>query len=95
MNSLVVRKVIIRGAVKLRLVQVDPRCLPKEVVKLERGQVTCPACGETVEAVAGDGQVKGYCAVARQYVDFLFVRKGRDSRGRFVKGNVPSNKRRV
>ena len=41
------------------------------VLKLERVQVICPACGQLVEAVARDGQVKGYCAVARQYVDFL------------------------
>jgi len=41
------------------------------VLKLERVQVICPACGQRVEAVAGGGRVKGYCAVARQYVDFL------------------------
>jgi len=41
------------------------------LVKLERVQVICPACGQQVEAVATDGQVKGYCAVARQSVDFL------------------------
>ncbi|MBA7519786.1 hypothetical protein ES705_11873 [subsurface metagenome] len=41
------------------------------VLKLERVQVACPACGEQVEAVATDGRVRGYCAVARQYVDFL------------------------
>jgi len=41
------------------------------VLKLERVQILCPACGEQVEAVAKDGQVKGYCAVAKQYVDFL------------------------
>jgi len=40
------------------------------VLKLERVQVTCPACGQQVEAVAADGRVKGYCAVAEQYVDF-------------------------
>lgn len=40
------------------------------VVKLERCQVICPACGQQIEAVARDGRVKGYCAVARQYVDF-------------------------
>jgi len=54
MTSLVVRKVISGG-----------------VVKLERVLVTCPACGQQVEAVASDGKVKGYCAVARQHVDFL------------------------
>ncbi len=41
------------------------------VLKLERVQVTCPACGQQVEAVATDGRVKGYCAVAEQDVDFL------------------------
>ena len=41
------------------------------VLKLERVQVICPACGQQVEAVATDGRVKGYCAVAKQDVDFL------------------------
>ncbi|GAH87318.1 unnamed protein product, partial [marine sediment metagenome] len=41
------------------------------VVKLERVRVRCPGCGEEVEAVAADGRVKGYCAVARRYVDFV------------------------
>jgi endogenous inhibitor of DNA gyrase (YacG/DUF329 family) len=85
------------------------------VLKLERVQVICPACGEQVEAVASDGRVKGYCAVAKQSVDFLIetqdapigkdltdetkaeisagLRPGRDSRGHFVKGNVPWNKK--
>ena len=88
------------------------------VLKLERVQVICPACGQQVEAVATKGRVRGYCAVARQYVDFLIetqgvgigkdltaetkakisagltqVREGRDSRGCFVKGNVPWNKK--
>jgi len=40
------------------------------VVKLERVRVTCPACGQPVEAVASDGRVKGYCAISRQRVDF-------------------------
>jgi len=39
--------------------------------KLERVQVICPACGQQVEAVASDGRIKGYCAVAKQYVDFV------------------------
>ena len=55
MTSLVVRKEV-RGGIGL--------------VKLERVQATCPACGQQVEAVARDGRVKGYCTVARQYVDF-------------------------
>ena len=41
------------------------------VVKLERVSVVCPACRQQVEAVATDGRVKGYCAVAKQYVDFV------------------------
>jgi len=81
-------------------------------VKPERVQVICPACGQQVEAVASNGRVKGYCAIAKQYVDFLIkkqhttktktemsvgltpIREGRDSRGHFVKGNVPLNKRK-
>ncbi|MBA7579651.1 hypothetical protein ES708_21523 [subsurface metagenome] len=72
MTSLVVRKVVNGGKLKLKLVPV----VPKEVrgaiglVKLERVQVICPACGQQVKAVASGGQVKGYCTVARQYVDF-------------------------
>jgi len=41
------------------------------VLELERIQVVCPACGQLVGAVASNGRVKGYCAVARQFVDFL------------------------
>jgi hypothetical protein len=77
-------------------------------MKLERLLVRCPACGQQVEAVAREGRVKGYCAVARQYVDFPIETKHivetrvgmlsgsnqvRDIRGRFVKGNVPLNKK--
>jgi hypothetical protein len=40
------------------------------MVKLERLHVVCPACGQDVEAIANDARVKGYCAVAKQYVDF-------------------------
>ena len=40
-------------------------------MKLERVQVICPACGQQVEAVARDGRVRGYCAIAKQYVDFV------------------------
>ncbi len=42
------------------------------VLKLKLVKVICPACGQQVEAVAWDGRVKGYCAVAKQYVDFPF-----------------------
>jgi len=40
------------------------------VVKLSRSWIVCPACGQQVEAVASDGRVRGYCAVARRYVNF-------------------------
>jgi len=91
MTSLVVRKVISGGMLRLRLVPVMPRVLHGGVgvVKLKRVQVICPACGQHVEAVARDGWVKGYCAVARQSVDFLIEAQGGYSRGRFIKDNVP------
>ncbi len=38
-------------------------------------KVICPACGQQVEAIVRDGRVKGYCAVAKQYVDFLIETK--------------------
>ena len=68
MTSLVLRKVS-GGA--LKLVPVVPRPISEGVVKLERVQIVCPACGQQVEAVATDGRVKGYCAVVKQDVDFL------------------------
>ena len=40
------------------------------LVELERVRVRCLGCGQQVEAVASDGRVKGYCAVAKQYVNF-------------------------
>jgi len=43
--------------------------------KLEVLRVICPACGQQVKAVARDGRVKGYCAIAKQYVDFLIETK--------------------
>ncbi len=39
-------------------------------VKTDCVQVTCPACRQQVKAIARNGRVKGYCAVARRYVDF-------------------------
>ena len=83
------------------------------VEKTERVQVTCPACGQQVEAVARGGRISGYCAVANQYVAFPIevqpapsgknpeakakisaaLTPGRDISGRFVKGNVPKNKK--
>ena len=71
MTSLVVRKVKSSGTPTLKVVSVVPRVISEGLVKLERVQVICPACGQQVEAVATDGRVKGYCAVARQNVDFL------------------------
>jgi len=50
---------------------VSRKVIGGRVLKPERVQVICPACGGRVEAVARDGRVKGYCAVARQFVDFL------------------------
>jgi len=71
MTSLDVRRVINGGRIKLKLVPVGPKKLiGGGVVKLEQVRVLCPACGEQVEAVASEGQVKGYCAVAKQFVDF-------------------------
>ncbi|GAI06907.1 unnamed protein product, partial [marine sediment metagenome] len=50
------------------------------VVKLERVQIVCPACGQQVQAVATDGRVKGYCAVVKQSVDFLIeTQRGPDA----------------
>ena len=81
-----------------------------DVIKLERVWVICPACVQQLEAVSSDARVKGYCAVAKQSVDFPIEkqrtketkaemsvglspkREGRDSRGRFIKGNLPQNK---
>ena len=97
----VLRKVRSGGVLRLRLVPVVlSRVISGGVVKLERIPVICPACGQQVEAVATDGRVKGYCAVAKQHVSFQIeaqripIGKHRDSRGRFIKGNVPWNKRR-
>jgi len=70
MTSLVVRKVIRGRALKLRLVRLGSKVISEGVVKLERVQVVCPACGQQVEAIAADGRVKGYCAAAKQHVDF-------------------------
>jgi len=45
------------------------------LAKLELLKVICPACGQQVKAVAQDGRVKGYCAIAKRYVDFLIETK--------------------
>jgi endogenous inhibitor of DNA gyrase (YacG/DUF329 family) len=77
-------------------------------VETERFQIICPACGQQVEAIARDGRVKGFCAVTKQFVNLLIETRRtaeskakihgkqtpiRDSRGHFVKGNVPLNKK--
>ena len=45
------------------------------MAKHELLKVICPACGKEVKAVVRDGRVKGYCATAKQYVDFLIETK--------------------
>ncbi len=45
------------------------------LAKLELLKVICPACSQQVKAVVRDGRVKGYCAIAKQYVDFLVEAK--------------------
>ena len=71
MTTLVFRKVINGERIKRKLVPVGPKKLiGGGLLKLERVKVICPACGQQVEAVAVDGRVKGYCAVAKQFVDF-------------------------
>ena len=42
---------------------------------IELLKVICPACSQQVKAVVRDGRVKGYCAIAKQYVDFLVEAK--------------------
>jgi hypothetical protein len=46
-----------------------------DLVKLDLLKVTCPACGQQVEAVVRDDRVEGYCAVAKKRVDFLVKTK--------------------
>jgi len=78
MTGLVLRKVRSggMGMVKLKWVPVVRGVISGGVVKLERVQGICPACGQQVEAVARTGQVKGYCAVAKQYVESLIETQG-------------------
>ncbi|HEY92515.1 MAG TPA: hypothetical protein G4O17_02070 [Dehalococcoidia bacterium] len=71
MASLVARKVVSSGALKLKRVPIVHKVISEVVVKLEQVQVIYPACQQQVEAVAMDGRVKGYCAVTKQYVDFI------------------------
>ena len=46
-----------------------------DLVNLDLFKINCPACGQQVEAVARDGRVEGYCAVAKKRVDFLVKTK--------------------
>jgi hypothetical protein len=40
-------------------------------------KMTCPACGQRVEAVVRDDRIYGYCAVVKRYVDFPVSTKPR------------------
>ena len=81
MTGLVLRKV--RSGRVLKPVLVVPGPISEGVVKLERVQIVCPACGQQVQAVATDGRVKGYCAVIKQDVDFLIeTQRGPDAEHR-------------
>ena len=73
MTSLVLRSVRSGKMAKLKWVPVPIMLGPisEGVVKLERVQIVCPACGQQIQAVATDGRVKEYCAVVKQDVDFL------------------------
>ena len=33
--------------------------------------MTCPACGQRVEAVVRDDRIRGFCTVAKKYVDYM------------------------
>ena len=80
MTSLVLRKVRSGKMAKLKGVPVVRKVISEGVVKLERVQIVCPACGQQVQAVATDGRVKGYCAVVKQYVDLLIeTQRGPDA----------------
>jgi len=34
-------------------------------------KVICPACKQQVKAVVRNGRIKGYCTIAKKYVDFV------------------------
>ena len=38
-------------------------------------KVTCPTWGQRVEAAVRDDRIKGYCAIAKQYVYFVIETK--------------------
>jgi len=80
MTGLVGRKMI--NGRTLKLAPVMRKVIGDGVLKLERVQVICPACGQQVEAVAADGRVKGYCTVAEQYVEFPIQAGTADTRAK-------------
>jgi len=41
------------------------------IVKLAKVMITCPACEETVESVARDNIVSGYCAKIKKYIKVI------------------------
>jgi hypothetical protein len=43
------------------------------IVTAEKVQARCPECGEIVETISYDGQVKGYCSVTRKVVEAQIV----------------------
>ncbi|MBA7618043.1 hypothetical protein ES703_25362 [subsurface metagenome] len=87
MTGLVLCKVRSGKMAKLKGIPVVLGPISEGVVKLERVQVICPACGQQVQAVATDGRVKGYCAVVKQYVDFLIeTQRGPDAESRAKMG---------
>jgi hypothetical protein len=65
-------------------------------MKLDLLKVICPACSQQVEAIARYGRVKVYRAAetkAEMSAGLVQIKEDRDSRRRFIKGNVPLNKR--
>ena len=93
MTSLVLRRVRSGKMAKLKWVPVVREVIGGGVLKLERVQVVCPACGQQVEAIATGGRVKGYCAVVKQYVDLLIeTQRGSDAEYR-VKVSAGMKKR--
>ena len=58
------------GAKRMPVVRICLRVIGGGVLNLEPVQVICPACRQQLEAIATDGRVQGYCAVAQQYVNF-------------------------
>ena len=38
-------------------------------------KVTCPACGRQVKAIVRDDIIKGYCTIAKQYINYAIKTK--------------------